>query len=63
MSSVWRGPGGYGAHQGRRCHESLTTLPQKVGMGMMGLGGLIAVIGGLMFVLVCLKAMSRRAPR
>jgi cytochrome c oxidase subunit I len=26
-------------------------------MGLMGLGGLIAVIGGVMFVLVCLKAM------
>ena len=29
-------------------------------MGMMGLGGLIAVIGGLMFVVICLKAMSGR---
>ena len=26
---------------------------------MMGAGGLIAVIGGIMFVLVCLKAMAR----
>jgi hypothetical protein len=32
-------------------------------MGMMGLGGLIAVIGGLMFVVVCLKAMSQRSER
>jgi hypothetical protein len=29
-------------------------------MGMMGLGGLIAIIGGLMFVVVCLKAMRRK---
>jgi hypothetical protein len=29
-------------------------------MGMMGLGGLIAVIGGIMFVLVCLKVMMPR---
>ena len=43
--------------------QFMTTLPQKVGMGMMGLGGLIAVIGGLMFVVVCLKAMSRRNGR
>jgi hypothetical protein len=28
-------------------------------MGMMGAGGLIAVIGGIMFVLVCLKVMMR----
>jgi tartrate dehydratase alpha subunit/fumarate hydratase class I-like protein len=40
--------------------QALTTLPQKLGMGMMGLGGLIAVIGGIMFVLVCLKAMAPR---
>ena len=32
-------------------------------MGMMGLGGLIAIIGGLMFVLVCLKIMSARKSR
>ena len=29
----------------------------------MGLGGLIAIIGGLMFVLVCLKIMSARKSR
>ena len=56
--------GGYGVQRKvAGADQLLTTLPQKVGMGMMGLGGLIAVIGGLMFVLVCLKAMSRRAPR
>jgi hypothetical protein len=27
---------------------------------MMGAGGLIAVIGGIMFVLVCLKIMLRK---
>jgi hypothetical protein len=43
--------------------QALVSLEQKIGMGMMGLGGLIAVIGGLMFVLVCLKAMSARSPR
>jgi cytochrome c oxidase subunit 1 len=43
--------------------QFLTTLPQKLGMGMMGLGGLIAVIGGLLFVLVCLRAMSPRRAR
>jgi hypothetical protein len=29
-------------------------------MGMMGLGGLIAVIGGIMFVLVLLKLMLKK---
>jgi len=51
--------GGYGVQRKvAGADQFLTTLPQKVGMGMMGLGGLIAVIGGLMFVLVCLKAMA-----
>lgn len=56
--------GGYGVQRKvAGAEQMLTTLPQKVGMGMMGLGGLIAVIGGLMFVLVCLQAMSRRGAR
>ena len=53
--------GGYGVQRKvAGADQFLTTLPQKIGMGMMGLGGLIAVIGGLMFVLVCLRALSRR---
>ena len=56
--------GGYGVQRKvAGADQFLTTLPQKVGMGLMGLGGLIAVIGGLMFVVVCLKAMSRRNGR
>ncbi|MDK9702251.1 MAG: cbb3-type cytochrome c oxidase subunit I [Sulfuritalea sp.] len=52
--------GGYGVQRKvAGAEQALTTLPQKIGMGMMGLGGLIAVIGGIMFVLVCLKAMTR----
>ena len=53
--------GGYGVQRKvAGAEQALTTLPQKIGMGMMGLGGLIAVIGGIMFVLVCLKAMTPR---
>ena len=53
--------GGYGVQRKvAGAEQALTTLPQKIGMGMMGLGGLIAVIGGIMFVLVCLKAMAPR---
>jgi len=52
--------GGYGVQRKvAGAEQVLTTLPQKIGMGMMGAGGLIAVIGGIMFVLVCLKAMAR----
>ena len=43
--------------------QALVTLPQKLGMGMMGLGGLIAVIGGLMFVVICLRAMLAKKER
>lgn len=53
--------GGYGVQRKvAGAEQALTTLPQKIGMGMMGLGGLVAVIGGIMFVLVCLKAMAPR---
>ncbi len=53
--------GGYGVQRKvAGAEQALVSLEQKIGMGMMGLGGLIAVIGGLMFVVVCLKAMSAR---
>jgi len=53
--------GGYGVQRKvAGAEQALVTLPQKLGMGMMGLGGAIAVIGGIMFVIVCLKAMTRR---
>jgi hypothetical protein len=32
-------------------------LNVKVAMGIMGLGGVIAIVGGLMFVIVMWKAM------
>ena len=38
----------------------LTTLPQKIGMGVMGMGGTIAIIGGIMFVIICLRVMIKR---
>jgi len=53
--------GGYGVQRKvAGAEQALVTLPQKIGMGMMGLGGAIAVIGGIMFILVCLKAMMRK---
>ncbi|MDA8254830.1 MAG: cbb3-type cytochrome c oxidase subunit I [Betaproteobacteria bacterium] len=53
--------GGYGVQRKvAGAEQALVSLPQKIGMGMMGAGGLIAVIGGIMFVLVCLKLMLRR---
>jgi cytochrome c oxidase subunit 1 len=53
--------GGYGVQRKvAGAEQMLTTLPQKIGMGFMGLGGVIAIVGGIMFVLVCLKAMWPR---
>lgn len=50
--------GGYGVQRKvAGAEQVLTSLPQKIGMGMMGLGGLIAIIGGLLFVVICLKSM------
>ncbi len=32
----------------------------KITMGVMGLGGTVAIIGGLLFVIVCIRAMRRK---
>ena len=56
--------GGYGVQRKvAGAEQILTTLPQKIGMGMMGIGGLISIIGGIMFVLICLIAMRQRTTR
>lgn len=56
--------GGYGVQRKvAGAEQMLVSLPQKLGMGLMGLGGLIAVIGGVMFVLVCVRAMINRPPK
>ena len=53
--------GGYGAL--RKTPGAVISLQAKAGMGLMGLGGLIAVIGGLMFVIVAIKALRARPVR
>jgi hypothetical protein len=60
---VWSG--GYGVQRKIADGATVTrTLEQTVGMGMMGVGGLIAVAGGMLFVaLVIIAVISRpRAP-
>ncbi|HWU85479.1 MAG TPA: cbb3-type cytochrome c oxidase subunit I [Rhodocyclaceae bacterium] len=53
--------GGYGVQRKvAGSDQILLTWQQKAGMGMMGLGGLIAIIGGIMFVLVCIKSMRTK---
>ncbi|MFO1296102.1 MAG: cbb3-type cytochrome c oxidase subunit I [Rubrivivax sp.] len=57
---VWSG--GYGVQRKVAGGEQvLRSTAEVAGMGLMGLGGLLAIAGGLLFVIVVLRAM-RRAP-
>ncbi len=54
--------GGYGNIQRKTAGaaQGLHSMTDLVAMGLMGLGGLIAIIGGLLFVVVVIKAMWPR---
>jgi cytochrome c oxidase subunit 1 len=57
---VWSG--GYGVQRKIAGSEQvLRSTGEIAGMGLMGLGGLIAVIGGLLFVIVVIRAMWQGA--
>ncbi len=57
---VWSG--GYGVQRKvGGADQVLRTLPEIAGMGMMGLGGLVAIVGGVLFLVVV--AQSIRAGR
>ncbi|MCW5578549.1 MAG: cbb3-type cytochrome c oxidase subunit I [Dokdonella sp.] len=61
---VWSG--GYGVQRKVAGSEQvLRSAGEVAGMGLMGLGGLLAIIGGLLFALVVIGAMRgrRRAPQ
>jgi len=47
--------GGYGVL--RKNPEMMLSIQAKITMGIMGLGGLIAIIGGLMFVMLVTRKM------
>ncbi len=50
--------GGYGVQRKTAgAAQGLDSIPEIIGMGMMGLGGLIAIIGGVMFLVVVFLAM------
>jgi len=56
---VWSG--GYGVQRKVAGSEQvLHSTAEIAGMGLMGLGGLIAIIGGLLFVVVVIGALRRR---
>lgn len=53
---VWSG--GYGVQRKVAGSEQVLRTTQEIaGMGLMGIGGLIAVVGGILFVVVMVKAM------
>ena len=53
---VWSG--GYGVQRKvAGAEQVLRSTAEVAGMGLMGLGGLIAIIGGLLFVVVVAQAM------
>ena len=55
--------GGYGVQRKTAgAAQGLEGLGQLTGMGLMGLGGLISVIGGLLFLIVAWQSMRGRAP-
>jgi len=50
--------GGYGVQRKTAgLNQGLDNLERIIGMGIMGLGGLIAVIGGIMFLVIVFKSM------
>ena len=54
--------GGYGVQRKvAGAEQVLRSTPEVIGMGIMGAGGLLAIAGGVMFVLVVARAMARRS--
>jgi cytochrome c oxidase subunit 1 len=48
--------GGYGVL--RKNPDMILSMDAKISMGIMGLGGLVAIIGGLMFVVICWRKFA-----
>jgi hypothetical protein len=58
---VWSG--GYGVQRKvAGAGQVLRSMQEVVAMGIMGLGGLVAIVGGLLFVVVVGTAMLKRRP-
>lgn len=55
--------GGYGVQRKTAgAAQTLDRLPEILGMGMMGLGGLISIVGGIAFLLIAYGSWKRRVP-
>ncbi len=64
LGLVWSG--GYGVQRKvAGADQVLEGVAQVAAMGLMGLGGLLAVVGGILFIVVVLQSLARRgaAPR
>ena len=58
---VWSG--GYGVQRKvAGADQVLRSAGETAGMGLMGLGGLVAIIGGLLFVVIVIGALRQRQP-
>ncbi|MEQ1805109.1 MAG: cbb3-type cytochrome c oxidase subunit I [Burkholderiaceae bacterium] len=58
LGLVWSG--GYGVQRKvAGAEQVLRSTSEVAGMGLMGLGGLVAIIGGLLFVVIVIGAMRR----
>jgi hypothetical protein len=58
---VWSG--GYGVQRKvAGAEQVLRSTGEVAGMGLMGLGGAVAIVGGLLFVVIVLRAMRQPAP-
>ena len=54
--------GGYGVQRKTAgVAQGVDRLGEVLGMGLMGFGGLVSVIGGLLFLLVCYASIRKRA--
>lgn len=59
---VWSG--GYGVQRKvAGADQVLRSTQETLGMGLMGLGGLIAIVGGVMFVVIVLRALRHPTKR
>jgi heme/copper-type cytochrome/quinol oxidase subunit 1 len=55
---VWSG--GYGVQRKvAGAEQGLDSLERVLGMGLMGLGGLVSSVGGLLFLVIVLRALTR----
>jgi hypothetical protein len=58
MGLVWSG--GYGVQRKvAGTEQGLDGLEKIAAMGLMGFGGLVAIIGGLIFLMIALLAMTK----